>query len=200
MLLVFLPERKDIRPNKAPYNGNPEDKEKLPGQITFQETQSQHIPLKIVWKTLANVQKWPHFLATACVFATWSPLTTYTPSIVMSLGFSRIEANALTTIGLFITLPVTLFFAWLSDKTNRRGLTVMMAITSYLISIILLRLLQTHVGKWGRFGLWTTVNGLAVGYHPIHNSWIQMNCKNPAERSISVAYAGFPTLFHSNTC
>lgn len=179
MLLAFLPERKNIWSNKASYNGIPDDKEKLPGQVTVQEIPSQHISLETVSKTLANSQKWSHFLATACVFSTWSPLTTYTPSIVMSLGFSRIEANALITIDLFITLPVTLFFAWLSDKTNRRDLTVMVAVTSYLISVIVLRLVQAHVGKWGRFGLWTTVNRLAGGYHPIHNSWIQMNCKNP---------------------
>lgn len=203
MLLIFLPERKDIRLNAAAHDGTTEDEEKLPGQVTIQvtiqEAPSQRISLEVVWKTLTNVQKWPHFLATACVFSTWSPLTTYTPSIIMSLGFSRIESNALATIGNFITLPVILLFAWLSDKTNRRGLNVMVAITCYLISVVLLRLLQAHVGKWGRFGLWTMVNGLAVGYHPIHNSWIQMNCKNPAERSISVAYVGFPIVFQS-TC
>lgn len=120
MLLVFLPERKNIWSNKASYNGIPDDKEKLPGQITVQEIPSQHISLEIVWKTLANAQKWPHFLATACVFSKWSPLTTYTPSIVMSLGFSLIEANALTTIGLFVTLPVTLFFR-LAEQQDKQA-------------------------------------------------------------------------------
>lgn len=147
----------------------------------------QKIPLMTVWKTLSNVQKWPHFLATACVFATWSPLTTYTPSIIMSLGFSRIHANALTAIGGFLTLPVVMFFAWMSDKTNKRGFTVMAAISAYAIALIALRTIQPHVGKWGKFGLWTTVNGLAVGYHPIHNAWIQMNSRSSEERSIGLA-------------
>lgn len=162
------------------------DEEKQTVQIATRETQRSTIPLTVVWKTLTNVRKWPHFLAIACVFGTWSPLTTYTPSIVMSLGFSKVESNALATVGNFITLPVILFFAWLSDKTKQRGLTVMVAIASYLIAVILLRVLQAHVNRWGRYGLWTAVNGLAVGYHPIHNSWIQMNCKTPEERSISV--------------
>lgn len=189
MLLSFLPERQNIRPNTPAHKESSEDEEKQPSDITIQESpsQSQHISLEVVWKTLTNIQKWPHFLATACVFATWSPLTTYTPTIIMSLGYSRIESNALAAIGNFITLPVVLFFAWLSDRTKQRGLIVMIAIACYLITVVLLRCLQAHVGKWGRFGLWTTVNGLAVGYHPIHNSWIQMNCKSPEERSISVA-------------
>jgi hypothetical protein len=49
---------------------------------------SQHIiitPAK-VWKTLSHWRRWPHFLATSVVFSTWSPLTTYTPSIIMYLN------------------------------------------------------------------------------------------------------------------
>ena len=190
MLLAFLPERENIRANTPAHKCTSEDAEKHPSDVTIQETPSsprQHISLGTVWKTLTNVQKWPHFLATACVFATWSPLTTYTPTIIMSLGYSRIESNALAAIGNFITLPVVLFFAWLSDRTKQRGIIVMVAITCYLTAVILLRCLQANVGKWGRFGLWTAVNGLAVGYHPIHNSWIQINCKSSEERSISVA-------------
>ncbi|KAJ5096465.1 hypothetical protein NUU61_005821 [Penicillium alfredii] len=105
----------------------------------------------------------------------------------MSLGFGRIQANALAAVGSFLTLPVTLFFAWLSDRINNRGLAVSIAIATYLIALIVLRVAQMHVDKWSKFGLWTIVNGLAVGYHPIHNAWIQMNCQNAAERSISVA-------------
>ncbi|KAJ5935323.1 hypothetical protein N7466_004870 [Penicillium verhagenii] len=181
MLMFLLPE-------KTKYQSVLEVK-----KLNSEETHDTHdpvarrIPLTVVWQTLTNVYKWPHFLATACVFATWCPLTTYTPSIIMSLGFTRVQANALAAIGYFMTLPVVLFFAWLSDKTKKRGLTVMIAISVYLIALIVLRITQSHVGRWSKFGLWTTVNGLAVGYHPIHNAWIQMNSQTSEERSIGVA-------------
>jgi len=179
--MFLLPERKNSQPVL--------ETEKLDSQETqdIQHTIAQRIPLMVVWKTVTNVYKWPHFLATACVFATWCPLTTYTPSIIMSLGFTRVQANALAAIGYLMTLPVVLFFAWLSDKTKKRGLTVMIAISVYLVALVVLRLVQPHVGRWSRFGLWTTVNGLAVGYHPIHNAWIQMNSQSSEERSIAVA-------------
>jgi hypothetical protein len=45
--------------------------------------QGMNIPLQVVWKTLFNYRRWLHYLATACVFSTWSPLTTYTPSIML---------------------------------------------------------------------------------------------------------------------
>ncbi|RAL14112.1 MFS general substrate transporter [Aspergillus homomorphus CBS 101889] len=135
---------------------------------------TQHIPWHTVWKTITNTSRWPHFLATASVFATWSPLTTYTPSIIMAQGFSRIHANMITALGTLLTLPLILFFAWLSDKTQRRGYTVLLAISSYLVVLIVLRTVQPHVGKWGHVGLWTAVNAFAVGYHPVHNAWIQV--------------------------
>jgi cyanate permease len=141
----------------------------------------------MVWQTLTDVKRIPHFVATGLVFSTWSPLTTYTPSILMELGFARLEANVLAAVGSLLTLPVILFFAWISDRSNRRGLTVMIAISIYLITLVILRIFQTHVGKWGKFGLWTAVNAFAVGYHPIHNAWIQINCKTSEERSINVA-------------
>ncbi|KAF8641538.1 hypothetical protein AX16_009915 [Volvariella volvacea WC 439] len=141
-----------------------------------------------VWKTLTHWRRWPHFLATSIVFATWSPLTTYTPSIYVSLEFDRIAANALASIGGFLTLAVAFTFAYISDRTKKRGLTVAAAITFYLITLIVLRTVHPQVtGKWRRWALWTTVNSFAVGYHPVHNTWVQLNCKDPQERSISIA-------------
>lgn len=45
--------------------------------------QGLHIPLKLVWKTVSHYRRWPHYVSTFAVFSTWSPLTTYTPSIIM---------------------------------------------------------------------------------------------------------------------
>lgn len=150
---------------------------------------SQHLRItpQIVWKTVSHWRRWPHFLATSLVFSTWSPLTTYTPTIIMSLGFSRVTANALASVGAIIALPVVLLFATLSDRTNKRGLIVFIAIICYLITLIVIRTTEAHVGKWSRWGLWTAVNAFAVGYHPVHNTWLQLNCEGPEERSVSIA-------------
>ncbi|KAI2758336.1 hypothetical protein DTO006G1_6852 [Penicillium roqueforti] len=186
VLFFFLPEHKKVPVSTDEVNISESGGLRLT-EKPLAHPGKTHISLSLVWKTLTNFQKWPHFIATGCVFATWSPLTTYTPSIFMELGFPRVRANALCAIGSLLTLPVILVFAWISDKSNKRGLTVIVAIFVYLIALVILRIAVHHVDKWGNFGLWTTVNALAVGYHPIHNSWIQINCKSSEERNISVA-------------
>lgn len=132
--------------------------------------QGTSIPWKLVRQTIMHYKRWPSYLSTFCIFATWSPLTTYTPSILVSLGFDRTTANALAAVGASLALVVVFAFARLSDRTNRRGLCVMLAQTCYLVTLVVARQAQPSVGRWGRWGLWTAVNTFAVGYHPIHNT------------------------------
>lgn len=179
-LLCFLPEGPEATSRLG-------DQESVSGNMASTDSHRPHISLRIVWETLTNIRKLPHFIATGCVFSTWNPLTTYTPSIIVELGFAPVEANALAAIGSLLTLPIILFFAWMSDKLKRRGVVVMISISIYLASLVVLRVLQPNANKWGRLALWTLVNTFAVGYHPIHNAWIQVNCKTSEERSVSVA-------------
>jgi hypothetical protein len=158
-----------------------DDPDRRPG------SQGLHIPPSLVWKTVKHYRRWAHFVSTFAVFSTWSSLTTYTPTIIMALGFSRIEANALASVGGFLALGVVFFFGWLSDRTNQRGLAVVIAHICYLLVLIIARSVHPSVGKWSRWGLWMTINAFAIGYHPVHNSWVQLNCKEAGERSISIA-------------
>ncbi|KFY44973.1 hypothetical protein V494_01226 [Pseudogymnoascus sp. VKM F-4513 (FW-928)] len=163
--------------------------QRIAADLPNKSYEPQHIritPAK-VWKTISHWRRWPHLVSTSLVFSTWSSLTTYTPSIIMALGFDRTGANALACIGPVISLAVVFLFARLSDYTNRRGLMVMIAISCYITTLIIAQVTQPYVGKWSRWGLWTAVNAFAIGYHPIQNTWLQLNCHDPAERSISIA-------------
>jgi MFS family permease len=102
-------------------------------------------------------------------------------------GFGRIQANALASVGGFLALGIVFFFGWLSDMTNKRRLAVIIAHICYLLLLIVARSVHPHVGNWSRWGLWTTVNAFAIGYHPVHNSWVQLSCSYARERSISIA-------------
>ncbi|KAJ6140404.1 hypothetical protein N7471_006890 [Penicillium samsonianum] len=182
ILFFFLPEQ-----NKVPVSSNQENISESRGLRLMKgplaHPGKKHISFRLVWKTLTDIWKWPHFIATGCVFATWSPLTTYTPSIFMELGLSRIKANAFCAIGSLLTLPVILFFCVDERQIEQKGPH------RHGCHLLILRIMMHRVDKWGKLGLWTAVNALAVGYHPIHNSWIQINCKSSEERNISVARA-----------
>ncbi|KKK15243.1 hypothetical protein AOCH_000374 [Aspergillus ochraceoroseus] len=135
----------------------------------------------ILRDTVLNYRRWLHFIATPCVFSTWSPLTTYTPSIMI------VQANALSAIGALLALPLVFFFAWMSDRTKRRGLPVIAAILCYLVALAIARSILPRASKWTRFGMWTMINAFAVCYHPAHNVWVQLNCQNQVERSITIS-------------
>ncbi|KAK3317089.1 inner membrane transporter yfaV [Apodospora peruviana] len=149
--------------------------------------QGMHIPLKLVWQTVSHYRRWPHFISTFAVFSTWGPLTTYTPSVMVSLGWDPTAANALAAVGAVLSLFFVFLVAYVSDKTNQRGATVIVSQICFLVALVVAREIHPHVGRWSRWGLWTAVNALAVGYHPAHNTWVQLNCRDPRERSISIA-------------
>ena len=86
-----------------------------------------------------------------------------------------------------LALVVVFTFAYLSDRTNQRGATVVAGQLCHLVVLIVARSVHSHVGKWSRYVLWTTINAFSVGYHPVHNTWLQLNCREPEERSISIA-------------
>ncbi|KAH8898179.1 MFS general substrate transporter [Thozetella sp. PMI_491] len=196
VLLFFLPGSPDVpRPLLSPglVRISAPQQEILQRRLEKDDSEQRfgaqglRIPPSVVWRTVAHYRRWPHYVSTFAVFSTWSPLTTYTPSIIVSMGFDQIAANALAAVGASLALVVVFIFAYLSDKTNRRGGTVIAAQTCYLITLIMAHELQPHADKWSRWGLWTAVNAFAVGYHPVHNSWVQLNCRDPRERSIGIA-------------
>ncbi|KAJ9148269.1 MFS general substrate transporter [Pleurostoma richardsiae] len=196
LLVLFLPGSPDTpRPLLSPgiIRFSKHEQEVLQRRVEIDDDEKKEgargmkIPPRLVWKTVKHYKRWPHYVSTFAVFSTWAALTTYTPSIIMSIGFNRIAANALAAVGAALALVVAFAFAFLSDKTNKRGLSVMLAQLCYLITLIVAYSVHPHVGKWSRWGLWTAINAFAVGYHPVHNSWVQLNCRDPRERSIAIA-------------
>ncbi|KAJ3541841.1 hypothetical protein NM208_g4405 [Fusarium decemcellulare] len=192
LLLLFLPEspctpRPLAGPGLVRWPSVEQDilqqRVEVPGRVTS----GKAIEWATVWKTLSQYRRWPHYVSTLAVFSTFSPLSTYSPSIIMSLGFDRIAANALAAVGALLALPVVFLFGYLSDRTNQRGGTVIAAQVCYLVVLIVARQAHSAAGKWSRWGLWTAVNSVAVGYHPVHNSWTQLNCHETGERSIALA-------------
>lgn len=59
---------------------------------------------------------WVHFTITLCNNGPQRAFDTYAPTIVRSFGYGALSANALASVGLFLQIPVSFAFSWLSDK------------------------------------------------------------------------------------
>ena len=94
---------------------------------------------------------WLHCLITLTIMAAYGGLTTYTPSIIKSLGFTAVKANAMAAVPTFISIFVLVAFAWLSDKTGYRGLWVILLITWNLIVWSCLSTLPLTASKWREY-------------------------------------------------
>jgi MFS family permease len=90
LLLLVLPGSPD-QPKPLLLKGlvrfTEEDQRVLLARLAADDAEKQGgaqgltIPWKMVRQTLLHYKRWPSLFSTFCVFATWSPLTTYTPSI-----------------------------------------------------------------------------------------------------------------------
>jgi hypothetical protein len=58
---------------------------------------------------------WIHFLITLCNNGPQRAFDTYAPTIVRSFGFAALSSNALASVGLFLQIPVSFAFSWVSD-------------------------------------------------------------------------------------
>ena len=59
---------------------------------------------------------WVHFLITLCNNGPQRGFDTYAPTIVGSFGFPKLTSNALASVGLFIQIPVSFGFSYVSDR------------------------------------------------------------------------------------
>ena len=63
----------------------------------------------------SNWRIWLHFLITLCNNGPQRAFDTYSPSIVNGFGFAALTSNALASVGLFLQIPVSFGFSWVSD-------------------------------------------------------------------------------------
>lgn len=93
ILLLLLPGSPDVpRPLAGPglvrFSASERDLlrrrlEKDDHQGKRPDVQGLAIDWALVRRTVLHYRRWPHYVAAFAVFSTWSPLTTYTPSIIM---------------------------------------------------------------------------------------------------------------------
>ncbi|KAJ6028790.1 hypothetical protein N7540_004366 [Penicillium herquei] len=156
-----------------------DDPRKARGQIQISRSD--------IWKTVKQPRIWQHVMLTLVSMSGFQGLTQYSPSMIKSIGFSAVKANALASVGVYCGIIWLTILAFCSDRTGHRGPFVMIALTWNLISYVCLRTDSYESPKWHRYGVITIANVSYCSMHILNVGWLSLYCKTPQERSISMA-------------
>ncbi|KAI9765524.1 MAG: hypothetical protein M1840_007350 [Geoglossum simile] len=138
-------------------------------------------------KAFSNWRLWVHVCITLCNNGPQRAFDTYSPSIVNGFGFAHLTSNALASVGLFIQIPVSFSFSYVSDHFNKRGETVMAGLSMHLLGYIFNRTF-TEINLRGLryFGVvWTQTFGTFS--HPLNIAWMSLACDDSEERALAMA-------------
>jgi hypothetical protein len=62
-----------------------------------------------------NWRLWVHAIITLCNNGPQRAFDTYSPSIVSGFGFPPLTSNAMASVGLWLQVPVSFTFSYISD-------------------------------------------------------------------------------------
>ncbi|KAL2072979.1 hypothetical protein VTL71DRAFT_10303 [Oculimacula yallundae] len=138
-------------------------------------------------KAFSNWRLWIHFAITLCNNGPQRAFDTYSPSIVRGFGFAALSSNALAAVGLFLQIPVSFSFSWVSDRYNKRGETVMAGLSMHLLGYAFNRIFTEINSRGARyFGVvWTQTFGTFS--HPLNIAWMSLACTDSEERALAMA-------------
>ncbi|KAF5675376.1 nicotinamide mononucleotide permease [Fusarium circinatum] len=144
------------------------------------------ITVRGVIAALTDYRVWMHTLLNLVGLAPKGGLQLYGPTIIRSLGFSKINSNLLNSVSSFLVVFLSFAIAWASDKTKQRGLWCM---ASFLWSIAFGGALfgSTDKDKWTKYALFTLLssgNALSQG---LNDAWLSINARSAETRSIGLA-------------
>ncbi|KAJ5640925.1 hypothetical protein N7528_000550 [Penicillium herquei] len=140
-----------------------------------------------IWETVKQPRIWQHVLLTLVSMSAFQGLTQYSPSMIKSIGFSAVEANALASVGVYCGIVWLTILAFFSDRTGHRGPFVMLALTWNVIAYACLRTDPYDSAKWHRYGVITIANVSYCSMHILNVGWLSLYCKTPQQRSVAMA-------------
>ncbi|KAK3328738.1 major facilitator superfamily domain-containing protein [Apodospora peruviana] len=145
-------------------------------------------------RTFSNWRLWLHGFITLCNNGPQRAFDTYAPSIVTGFEFGALTSNAMASVGLFLQLPVSFAFSYVSDHlliedSNLRGETVIAGLGCHLLGYIFNRSFATlgsNLKGVKYFGVvWTQTFGTFS--HPLNITWMSLACEDSEVRALAMA-------------
>lgn len=147
------------------------------------------ISVKEALKILTNPRLWGHCILNIVALTPKGGLALYSPSIIKSLGFSKLAANALSSISYYGVIIFALIVSWASDRTRQRGLMCLVCGAYSLIFSGVQYGLTTNSSKWLKYAILTLLNSGNAVSRSVNDAWLASNSRDPKERAIGLALA-----------
>ncbi|GAM33579.1 tartrate transporter [Talaromyces pinophilus] len=151
-----------------------------------------------ILETFADWRLYGHLVAAFLSMVMISPMNTYAPSIIKSLGFTSLQANGLNSVGSACALVFSVSLAFSSDKLRERGVHIAVGYLWGAAGLLWLALAANGVDKWILYGgvVWTQM-GMGSA-QAINAAWLTAKMedhKRPvalAAYVMSIQLANFP--------
>lgn len=145
-----------------------------------------HISGRDVWATVRNPRILMHIIISITATIPVNAINTYGPSVIKSLGYDTVRANAMSSVGHFIAVIVVVTLGWLCDKTQRRSPGLLVGGVWSVIAFTCLR----ESSKWStgrRYAAVVFSLAMNTVVHILNVGWLSVNCQRPQERSVAMA-------------
>ncbi|KAK7398058.1 hypothetical protein QQX98_012566 [Neonectria punicea] len=129
---------------------------------------------------------WVLFLFVLSLVASVACLETYNSQIVKQLGFNTIRANALSSVGVWGSLPLILTAGRVVAVTRQHDLSALVFTMPYPILTGVFRTLQSADGIniWTRYGAYQSMVAVGAAPYVLGVVWITSNARTPTQRSV----------------
>ncbi|CEP23610.1 unnamed protein product [Cyberlindnera jadinii] len=145
------------------------------------------ITVKDVGRALWQIRPWLHFFITITSLCITGPIGTYLPLIVRKMGYTQFRANAMSSIGTWISLVYLIIIGQIQDRFKPKATTVIAISGLQMIFVIVFRGITTYADNHLRLGILIMIQSFSALAHIVNTSWISMNSRIPTDRAIHLA-------------
>ncbi|KEY65319.1 hypothetical protein S7711_01833 [Stachybotrys chartarum IBT 7711] len=146
-----------------------------------------HVSPREIWDACTNWRLIGHILTIMAALAASAALFPFAPQIAASYGYSRLQANAMASIGFWVLIITTFAWGWAADRLGRRGPIVLAGVFISWVMILANRLTSDSTNFDARFALLVLMISFSFNWQPLQGAWMSVNCKSAGERSVTMA-------------
>jgi hypothetical protein len=151
-----------------------------------------------ILQTFGDWRLYGHILSAFLSMVMITPMNTYAPSIIKSLGFTGLQANGLNSVGAIGALCISISLAYSSDRFKERGIHIIVGFLGAAAGLLWLALAPNSVGRWVLYGGVVCTQSFMGTAQAINAAWLAAKMedhKRPialAAYVMSIQIAGFP--------